>query len=388
MEPSAIAPLRIRSQTGLMPETPARAPRPRDAVLALPAYVAGRRAEHELTAALASNESHHPPLPAVLEVLAHSSAAVNRYPDTAATALRERLAELFGVSVDETVVGAGSTGVLQQILASLCDPGDEVVFAWRSFEAYPILARLAGAVPVAVPLRADEAHDLEAMAAAVTARTRVVLLCTPNNPTGVRLDASELDAFLARVPSDVLVVIDEAYIEYSGSAGVDSVALFRRHPNICILRTFSKAYGLAGLRVGYAIAAPAVADGLRRTGLPFAVSALAQRAALASLEPAAAAEMRLRVAEVVAERSRLTAALRTQGWVVPDSAANFVWLRMPDADREALVDLLAANHILVRGYPGDGVRISIADASATDRVVAVLAGVTPAGALPTSGVFA
>jgi histidinol-phosphate aminotransferase len=388
-----------------MPETPARAPRPRDAVLALPAYIAGRRAEHELTAALASNESHHAPLPAVLEVLAHSSAAVNRYPDTASTALRERLAELFDVTVEETVVGAGSTGVLQQIIASLCDPGDEVVFAWRSFEAYPILARLAGAVPVAVPLRADEAHDLEAMADAVTPRTRVVLLCTPNNPTGVPLDAAELDAFLARVPSDVLVVIDEAYIEYSGAGAVDSVALFRRHPNICILRTFSKAYGLAGLRVGYAIAAPAVADGLRRTGLPFAVSALAQRAALASLEPAAAAEMRSRVAEVVAERSRLTAALRAQGWVVPDSSANFVWLRMPDADREALVDLLAANHILVRGYPGDGVRISIADAAATDRVVAVLAGVTPpagsgatdarpsapftaASALPASEVFA
>lgn len=373
-----------------MPETPARAPRPRDAVLALPAYIAGRRAEHELTAALASNESHHAPLPAVIEVLAHSSAAVNRYPDTASTALRERLAELFDVTVEETVVGAGSTGVLQQIIASLCDPGDEVVFAWRSFEAYPILARLAGAVPVAVPLRADEAHDLEAMADAVTPRTRVVLLCTPNNPTGVPLAAAELDAFLARVPSDVLVVIDEAYIEYSGAAAVDSVALFRRHPNICILRTFSKAYGLAGLRVGYAIAAPAVAEGLRRTGLPFAVSALAQRAALASLEPAAAGEMRSRVAEVVAERSRLTAALRAQGWVVPDSSANFVWLRMPDADREALVDLLAANHILVRGYPGDGVRISIADASATDRVVAVLAGVTPptAAALPASEVFA
>jgi histidinol-phosphate aminotransferase len=309
---------------------------------------------------------------------------VNRYPDTAATALRERLAEVLGtaagvdVGVDETVVGAGSTGVLQQILSSFCDPGDEVVFAWRSFEAYPILARLAGAVPVGVPLGADEGHDLDAMARAVTVRTRVVLLCTPNNPTGVPLDAAEVDAFLARIPGDVLVVIDEAYIEYSTAAGaVDSLALLRQHPNLCVLRTFSKAYGLAGLRVGYAVAAAPIAEGLRRTGLPFAVSALAQRAALASLEPAAAAEMRSRVAEVVVERSRMIAGLRSLGFTTPDSQANFVWLRMPDPAREALVDLFAENHILVRGYPGDGVRISLADAAATDRVLDVLARVAP-----------
>ncbi|MFB2555760.1 histidinol-phosphate transaminase [Herbiconiux liangxiaofengii] len=355
-------------------------PRPRASVLDLPAYVAGRRAESELTAALASNESHHPPLPAVLDVLAHSSASVNRYPDPSATALRERLAETLGVSVDETVVGPGSTGVLQQIVTSLCDPGDEVVFAWRSFEAYPILTRLAGAVPVPVPLLADEGHDLDAMAAAVTERTRVVLLCSPNNPTGVSLGAKAVEWFLQRVPSSVLVVIDEAYVEYSegGAAGrVDSIALFHRHPNVCVLRTFSKAYGLAGLRVGYAVAAPLVADGLRRSGMPFAVSALAQRAALVSLTAEASAQMRARVAEVVAERGRVVAVLRDRGWRVPDSSANFVWLRMPDAAREALVELLAAHHILVRGYPGDGVRISLADRASNDRVLAVLAGLDP-----------
>jgi histidinol-phosphate aminotransferase len=353
--------------------TPAPAPRPRASVLDLPAYVAGRRAESELTAALASNESHHPPLPAVLEVIAHSSAAVNRYPDSAATALRERLAEHLGVGFEQTVVGPGSTGVLQQIVTSFCDPGDEVLFAWRSFEAYPILTRLAGAVPVRVPLRPDESHDLDAMAAAVTDRTRVVLLCSPNNPTGVPLESVAVEAFLDRVPSSVLVVIDEAYVEYADAAGsVDSLALLRRHANVCVLRTFSKAYGLAGLRVGYAVAAAEVADGLRRSGMPFAVSALAQRAAIASLDADAAAEMRIRVAEVVAERTRVAAALRDLGWAVPDSSANFVWLRMPDPARVAVVDVLAANHILVRGYPGDGVRISLADRASNDRVLAVL----------------
>jgi histidinol-phosphate aminotransferase len=161
---------------------------------------------------------------------------------------------------------------------------------------------------------------------------------------------------------------------------------------VCVLRTFSKAYGLAGLRVGYAVAAAEVADGLRRSGMPFAVSALAQRAAIASLDADAAAEMRVRVAEVVAERTRVTAALRDLGWAVPDSSANFVWLRMPDPARETVVDVLAANHILVRGYPGDGVRISLADRASNDRVLAVLGTLTAeelqgAGATlaPTSG---
>jgi histidinol-phosphate aminotransferase len=211
------------------------------------------------------------------------------------------------------------------------------------------------------------------MAAAVTDRTRVVLLCSPNNPTGVPLESVAVEAFLDRVPSSVLVVIDEAYVEYADAAGsVDSLALLRRHANVCVLRTFSKAYGLAGLRVGYAVAAAEVADGLRRSGMPFAVSALAQRAAIASLDADAAAEMRIRVAEVVAERTRVAAALRDLGWAVPDSSANFVWLRMPDPARVAVVDVLAANHILVRGYPGDGVRISLADRASNDRVLAVL----------------
>ncbi|TAJ48508.1 MAG: histidinol-phosphate transaminase [Herbiconiux sp.] len=369
---------------------PADLPRPRSTVRELPAYVAGRRADCAAVAALASNESHFPPLPSVLEVVAHSAATLNRYPDNGALELRESIAGHLGVDPVEVAVGPGSTGVLQQIITAVCDAGDEVVFAWRSFEAYPILTRLAGAVPVMVPLDAQEGHDLAAMAAAITDRTRLVIVCTPNNPTGVSLGQAALESFLAEVPSRVLVVIDEAYIEYArpateaaadpatDAAVADSVALYRAHPNVCVLRTFSKAYGLAGLRVGYAVAAPAIADGLRRTGMPFAVSAIAQRAAIASLEPVAATEIAARVGAVTAERERMIGELRLQGWVTPDSLANFVWLRMPDDRRELVVDLLARNDILVRAYAGAGVRISIADRASNDRVLAVLASVAPA----------
>ena len=371
-------------------------PRPRAAVRELPAYVAGRRADSAAIAALASNESHFPPLPSVLAVVAHSASTLNRYPDNAALELRESLADHLDVDTDEVAVGPGSTGVLQQIITAVCDAGDEVVFAWRSFEAYPILSRLAGAIPVMVPLDAEEGHDLDAMADAITDRTRLVIVCTPNNPTGVSLGHAELDRFLGAVPSRVLVVIDEAYIEYArpgaatGAATTattatatatattaDSIALFHAHPNVCVLRTFSKAYGLAGLRVGYAVAAPTVADGLRRTGMPFAVSAIAQRAAIASLEPSASTEIAARVEAVAAERERVIAELRLQGWTTPDSRANFVWLRMPDDRRELVVDLLGRHDILVRAYAGAGVRISLADRASNDRVLAVLASVAP-----------
>jgi histidinol-phosphate aminotransferase len=344
----------------------------RSAVAGLPAYVAGRRSVSDLTAALASNESHYPPLPSVVEVVQTQVLRMNRYPDMGAVELRERIAAHLDTSVDEIAVGPGSVGVLQQIVTALCDAGDEVVHAWRSFEAYPILINLAGARSVGVPLRPDESHDLDAMAAAVTDRTRVVILCSPNNPTGVSIGAAELDRFLAQVPSSVLVVLDEAYVEYATRPdGIDAMAVFRAHDNVVVLRTFSKAYGLAGLRVGYAVARPDLADGLRRTGIPFGVTGLAQRAAIASLD--AADEMRDRVAAVVTERRRITDALRSAGWDVPDSEANFVWLRADDALRVRLVDTLADADILVRGYAGDGVRISLADRTTDDRVLAVLA---------------
>lgn len=356
------------------PESPGprgEEPRVRDVVSQLPGYVAGRRAAGDLTAALASNESHYEPLPVVLDIVQRSACRMNRYPDMAATELRERLADFVDVESGEVSVGPGSVGVLQQILAATCGPGDQVIFAWRSFEAYPILVSLTGATPVPVALNAGEGHDLEAMLTAITDHTRVVMVCSPNNPTGVALEHGELARFLDRVPPHVLVVIDEAYTEYlDADQTLDALALFRAHNNVCVLRTFSKAYGLAGLRVGYAVAHPKLAEALRRVALPFGVSTVAQQAAIASLE--AQEQLRERVAAVVSERRRLVTALRRAGWDTPDSQANFVWLRAGEELRQALVDAFDRSDVLVRAYAGDGVRITLADPVTNDRVLEVL----------------
>ena len=349
---------------------PVALPRLRAAVEALPAYVAGRKATGEDIAPLASNESHYPPLPKVLEAIAAAAGRVHRYPDMATATLRQRLAEVNGVGVEEVAVGPGSVGVLSQLVGALCDAGDDVVFAWRSFEAYPILCQIAGANAIRVPLRADEGHDLPAMLSAITPRTRVVLLCSPNNPTGTGIALDELAGFLELVPTSVLVVLDEAYREF-GSGELDTLALYRQYPNLCLLRTFSKAYGLAGLRVGYALARPEIAEGLRRTQVPFSVSNLAEAAALAALD--SADEVAARAAAVIAERPRVEAAVRELGWAVPDGEANFFWLRCGDAERERLVAAFDAAGVLVRGYAGDGVRVTLADPATNDRVLAVLA---------------
>ena len=343
----------------------------RAAVSGLPSYVPGRRSAGEDIAALASNESHHEPLPAAAAAVAEAAGRMNRYPDMAAVELRERIAGHLGVSAGEVAVGPGSVGVLQQIITGLCDAGDEVIFAWRSFEAYPILVELAGARPVRIPLDEAEGHDLDGMAAAVTERTKVVLLCTPNNPTGVPISHERMEAFLRSVRSDILVVIDEAYVEYADAgSGPDSLALYREYPNVCILRTFSKAYGLAGLRVGYAVAAPAIAEGLRRTAIPFSVTALAQKAAVASLD--AADQMQARVAAVKEERSRLAARLEAQGWKLQPSQGNFLWIRADDDLAARLVAAFDQAGILVRAYQGDGIRITVADPASNDRVLQVL----------------
>jgi histidinol-phosphate aminotransferase len=354
--------------TSTLPE--AAAPGLRAAVANLPAYVAGRSAQSELTAALASNESHFAPLPSVIDVISAEAGRIHRYPSMGAVEAREAIARHHGVTADEVAAGPGSSGVLQQIISAVCNHGDEVVFAWRSFEAYPILVTVAGAQPVPVPLLDNEHHDLAAMAAAVTERTRLVILCSPNNPTGVSVDAAALEEFLRSVPPHVLVVLDEAYIEFQRGPGLDSLDFYRRFPNLCILRTFSKAYGLAGLRIGYAIARPALADGLRRTAIPFGVNRMAQSAAVASL--AAQDEVFARTDAVAEERTRVVASLRQSGWDVPDSQANFYWLRASDELREQILAALSDADILARGYAGDGVRITLADRETNNRVLAVL----------------
>ncbi|SFE26652.1 histidinol-phosphate aminotransferase [Actinacidiphila alni] len=316
---------------------------------------------------LSSNENPYPPLPGVLEAATAAAAAFNRYPDLACSALTAELAGRFGVPEAHIATGTGSVGVAQQLLQSTSGPGDEVIYAWRSFEAYPIITRISGARPVQVPLDADERHDLDAMAAAVTDRTRLIFVCNPNNPTGTVVRRAELERFLDRVPSDVLVVLDEAYREFITDADVpDGIDLYRDRPNVAVLRTFSKAYGLAGLRIGFAVAHEPVAAALRKTAVPFGVSQLAQDAAVASLraEPA----LLERVAGLVAERSRVVEALTGQGWTVPETQANFVWLRLGErtADFAAAAERAGTT---VRPFAGEGVRITIGETEANDLLL-------------------
>ena len=344
----------------------------RSALDALPAYTPGRPAAAQpgVTAyKISSNENPYPPLPSVLDVVRVAAGSMNRYPDMAVSSLTAALAERLDVPAGRLALGPGSVGVLGQLIAATCDPGDEVVFAWRSFEAYPILVTLAGAVPVQVPLGAGERHDLVAMAAAITPRTRMVLICTPNNPTGTVVGDSELEVFLEQVPSDVLVVIDEAYLEFvTAPDSPDALAIHRSRPNVAVLRTFSKAYGLAGLRVGYAVAHEPLAEALRKAAIPFGVNSLAQAAAVASLE--AFDELDVRVKELVGERARVVEALEDQGWSLPDAQANFVWFRLGELTAEFAAACEAAG-LTVRPYGTDGARATIGEREANDRLIEV-----------------
>nr|MCU0264963.1 aminotransferase class I/II-fold pyridoxal phosphate-dependent enzyme [Actinomycetes bacterium] len=226
------------------------APRLRPVLADLPAYRAGRPAP-EGAFKISSNENPYPPLPSVLAAVSRAAEQANRYPDFASTDLVEALAARFTVAAEQVAVGTGSVGIAQQLVQATAGVGDEVLFAWRSFEAYPIITRIAGATPVQVPLGADEGHDLTAMRAALTDRTRLVFVCTPNNPTGTAVRRAALEAFLDAVPADALVVLDEAYREFVRDPEVpDGLDLVRGRPNVAVLRTFSKAYGLAALRVG------------------------------------------------------------------------------------------------------------------------------------------
>src|SRR3954468_2655483 len=302
-------------------------PQPRECVSRIPAYVAGKPPQPRqglTTYKLSSNENPYPPLPGVLEAAAQAAGQMNRYPDMGNTALYEALADRLAVPTDHLALATGSVALIYQLVQGFCEPGDEVVHAWRSFEAYPIAVTAAGATSVQVPVTADGRHHLDAMAAAITDRTRIVLVCTPNNPTGPAVTQSELDAFLAKVPSHVLVVVDEAYVEFVRMAdAVDGLATYRRHENVVLTRTFSKAYGLAGFRVGYAVGPEPIAAALRGVSLPFGVSTVAQVAAIASLEREP--ELLERVDALVAERTRVVDGLREAGWAVPEAQGNFVW---------------------------------------------------------------
>ena len=326
----------------------------------LPDYRAGRQAPPGAYK-ISSNETPYPPLPSVVEAIARAAAEVNRYPQLGASALVQRLAERFAVPAEHFAVGTGSVGVCQQIVQAVAGAGDEVVYAWRSFEAYPIIVQIAGATARPVPLRSDESHDLDAMADAVGDRTRLVLVCNPNNPTGVALRRDDLERFLDRIPSDVTVVLDEAYREFVRDPEVpDGIDLYRDRPNVVVLRTFSKAYGLAGVRVGYAFGSTELIGALDKVCIPFGVNAVAQAAAVASL--ASADELLERTEETVEQRDRVADALGARR-----SQANFIWL--PGVDAQDVAERLAEQGVLVRAFP-EGVRITVTTEKEADQLLA------------------
>ena len=325
-----------------------------------------------LSAKLSSNENPYDPLPSVVEALAATlPLSVSRYPNMAVSELATALAKRLDVPEECLVFGSGSVEVASMLIHALAGAGDEVMFAWRSFEAYPLLVRVAGAVPLQVPLDADARHDLDAMADAITERTKLVFVCNPNNPTGTVVTAEALERFIARVPDSVLVVIDEAYVHFDtdpdSPTGLD---FFRRHENVAVLHTFSKAYGLAGLRIGYAVAHPEVAEELRKTAIPFGVTTLAQAAAVKSLE--VEHELQERVDLMVAERGRLEEALRAAGVPFVPSEANFVWLTTGSAS-DAVNELFRARGVSARCFSGEGIRVSIGTPRENDAVIEVAA---------------
>ena len=331
----------------------------------LPSYVPGRTVPGAVK--LASNETPYPPLPHVVERITAAAGTVNRYPDSNSTAVVEAIATKYGVPADHVAVGCGSVSLCTQLVQATADADDEVVYAWRSFEAYPIIAAVSGASSIQVPLE-HHVHDLEAMAASITGKTRAVFVCNPNNPTGTAVRREELISFLKAVPEDVVVALDEAYREFVRDPEVpDGLTLLDEHPNLVVLRTFSKAYGLAGLRVGYAIASdPAVAAALRQTQVPFAVTSVAQEAAIASLEPAAEKQLLERVDDIVTERSRVYDELSRIGYEIPPSEANFVWFPLGDKT----VDWAAGceeRGVIVRPFAGSGARVTIGAPDENDR---------------------
>jgi histidinol-phosphate aminotransferase len=313
---------------------------------------------------LSSNENPFEPLPAVLEAI--SGAKINRYPDSLATELRQLLAERYGVTEHQIQVGAGSVAVLAQLISAASGPGDEVLYSWRSFEAYPGLVTVAGSTSVTVPNTPDHRHDLPAMARAITDRTRVVIVCTPNNPTSTVVTLEEFESFMALVPQTVLVVLDEAYIEFvTDPDAVRGIPLLERYPNLVVLRTFSKAYGLAGLRIGYAVGPEYVMDAARAAAIPLSVIESAQLAAIASLEHEE--QLLERVNRIAVLRDEVWQSLIDQGWDVPRPHGNFVWLTTGAVTTEAH-ETFARHGIITRAL-GDGLRVTIGEAGSVDKLL-------------------
>jgi histidinol-phosphate aminotransferase len=349
-----------------MPKVPIR-----PSVEALPSYQAGARPSGRLVHKLSSNELPYPPLPGVLAAVETAAADANRYPRMMADELVDGIGRFYGLEPSQVGVGAGAVAVLAHALATVVGEGDGLIYGWRSFAASPIRAGVVGAHPTPVRLAADGRLDLPAMAAAITERTRAVLLCSPNNPTGPAISRGEFAEFMAAAPSDVLVILDEAYAEFvTDPDAVDGIAALADHPNLLVVRTFSKAYGLAGLRVGYGLGRPRLIAALRAVTTPFSVSTMAELAAVYSLQMQEA--MRERVRGVVETRRFMADGLAAQGWDVPDPQGNFIWLEL-GVDAVPFADACHRAGVLVRPFPGEGVRVSAGERVAAERFLEVAA---------------
>jgi len=328
----------------------------------MPTTADGRRPDD-----LSMNETPYPPLPSIRRLVQDGSAELNRYPDRQCLALVAALAARLDVPEEAIVVGPGSAGLCQHLIQAF-GPKPEVVHAALTFEGFPLFVRNAGARSVAVPMN-GYGQDLPAMAAAVTSQTRCVLLCNPNNPTGALAHRDEIEEFLDRIPGDVPVVIDEAYREFvTDPDAPEGIDIYRAHDNVCVLRTFSKAYGLAALRVGYAVLPPRMTPLARLTGAVFFPGSLAQAAALASLEPGVTAELMARCAALAVSRAQLSGALRDLGLTVAPSEANFLWLPL-GGQAAPFAARARESGILVWPVDGAGVRITVGSDEANDRLL-------------------
>jgi histidinol-phosphate aminotransferase len=326
-------------------------------------------------AQLASNESPFPPHPKVVEAIQRAAGAMNRYPDPAATLLRRRLAERYETEPGRIAVGNGSCEILLAAAEALCEPGAEILYAWPAFSMYPHLAALTGAREVRVPLAEGDVHDLGAMAAEVTAATQLLLICNPNNPTGTHIPAAEIAAFCERIPAHVTIVLDEAYVEFQVNDDPDeTIDLLEDFPNLVVMRTFSKCFGLAGLRVGYAIGSPkfrAAVDAVRQ---PFSVNALAQAAGAEAILHSD--DVARRVESTIVERVRVQEGLHDLGLATAETQANFSWVDLGELDEPAIVDGLAERAIAVRpgtplGSPGH-IRVTYGSSAENDRFLAAI----------------
>jgi histidinol-phosphate aminotransferase len=326
-------------------------------------------------AKMSSNESPFSPHPAVAEAITAASRDANRYPDPSGSVFRAKLAETYDMAVEQIVLGNGSCEILLAGAQVLLEPGAELVYAWPSFSMYPHLAAMTGATAIEVPLTADHSHDLDAMLAAITPATKMVILCNPNNPTGTFVDHDAINAFVADVPSDVCIVIDEAYIEFVEGADRDGLLpLVIEHDNVVITRTFAKIYGLAGLRVGYGFAPLAFKQAIDLVRQPFSVNLIAQAAATEALNHPD--DVVSRVGATLAERQWIETELNEAGYATAKTQTNFSWIDLGGLDEDTVVDGLAHDGIIVRagkalGAPGF-IRASYCERAEHERFIAAM----------------